>query len=188
MDSAGMDSAGMDSAMNRLDRSSCVDDDAYITDVAFRDALDVARFAERAPLLRGRANCESWHLDRDGRWVCGTNGTARDSLRDWSADPERLVRSFLEFRLAGTCTPNWVVVDERARERPGDDPEPSEADVEHFLHLRHQLEVVGITLMDAVVFDGADGWWSMCELLTGSTAWGARPFPESTAARLRRTA
>ncbi len=171
-----------------LDQSVPVDDQLSLHDFEFHGAGDVARFAELAPLLTGEANCESWHLDRAGHFTCGTNGTARDSLRDWAMAPERLVRTFLEFREQGTCTPDWVVVDERPPRWPGDDPAPSEADVEHFMRLRHQLEVVGLRLMDAVIFDGGSRWWSMCELLTGTTVWNDRPFPTVDVARLRRVA
>ncbi|MEP1122917.1 MAG: hypothetical protein ABJH68_03385 [Ilumatobacter sp.] len=168
-----------------LDRSVPVDDRIGIHDLEFREAGDVARFAELAPLLTGEANCESWHLDRDGHFACGTNGTALDSLRDWAMDPERLVRTFLEFRRQGTCTPDWVIVDERPPRRPCEDPSPNEADVRHFMRLRRQLEVAGIRLMDAVIFDGGSQWWSMCELLTGTTVWNDRPFPTLDLPRLR---
>lgn len=154
-----------------LDRSTRITDSLGLADHRFQDALDVARLAEHAPLLTGSANCESWHLDRDGRFVCGTNGTALDSLRGWAHDPERLVHTFLRFREQGTCTPDWVIIDERQPGGPGDGPAPSEADVEHFVRLRRQLEVAGIRLMDAVIFDGGSRWWSICELLTGSTNW-----------------
>ena len=127
-------------------------------------------------------------LGRDGRFVCGTNGTALDSLRAWACDPERLVQSFLEFRRQGTCTPDWVVVDERPARYPGNDPAPSEADVEHFMRLRYQLDVVGLRLLDAVIFDGERRWWSMCELLTGTTRWNDRAFPPVDVTRLRRVA
>lgn len=171
-----------------LDQSIAVDDQLSIHDFEFRDATHVARFAERASLLTGAANCESWHLGRDGRFSCGTNGTALDSLREWALDPERLISTFLEFRKQGTCTPDWIVVDERPPRWPGDDSAPSEADVQHFMRLRYQLEVVGIRLMDVVIFDGGARWWSMCELLTGTTAWNDRPFPIVDVQRLRRVA
>lgn len=171
-----------------LDRSIPVDEQLSIFDFTYRDARDVVRFAERSPMLSGVANCESWHLGREGAFTCGTNGTALDSLRHWASNPERLVQSFLEFRTRGTCTPRWVIVDERSGCYPADDPAPSEADIEHFMRLRYQLEVVGITLMDAVIFDGDERWWSICELLTGTTEWGASPFPDVDVSRLRRAA
>ncbi len=166
--------------MNPLDRSQPIDRELGADDFAYHDARDVVRFAETGPLLTGRANCESWHLDRDGRYVCGTNGTHRDSLASWAADPARLVRTFLDFRTRGTCSPRWVFVDEREDDGCDDDEPagiPGEADVADFLRLRAQLEVVGLTLMDAVIFDQREHWWSMCELLTGSTQWGRNRFP-----------
>lgn len=45
--------------------------------------------------------------------MCGTNGTRRDSLLQWALDPERLIRSFRDFRRVGMCTPNRVAVEER---------------------------------------------------------------------------
>lgn len=81
-----------------------------------------------------------------------------------------------------------VPIDGRPPRWPGDDPAPSEADVEHFVRLRNQLGVVRIRLMDAVIFDGGVQWWTMCELLTGTTTRNDRPFPQVDVERLRRAA
>ena len=56
------------------------------------------------------------------------------------------------------------------------------------MRLRYQLEVAGIRLLDAVIFDGGNRWWSMCELLTGSSTWNDRPFPDVDVTRMRRAA
>lgn len=147
-----------------------------IADRTFADAVDVARFAEEGGVLVGQSRCESWHLDPVGRWVCGTRGTMCDSLDQWAADPHRLLRAYLEGRVAGSCTPRWVIVDERPQWET-DPTTPTEADVEQFLRLRRQLAVAGITLVDAVIFDDRLHWWSICELVTGSTRWGEFDIP-----------
>ena len=147
-----------------------------IHDHRFHDALDVVAYAEVGGIVSGERRCSSWHLDRDGRFACGTRATLCDSLAEWADDPERLVRAFIAARRDGGCASRWVIIDERG---PVDGPcsLPGEEDAEQFLRLRRQLEVVGIRLLDAVIFDGANRWWSMSELLTGSTRWEARPFP-----------
>ncbi len=51
---------------------------------------------------------------------------------------------------------------------------PGERDVEQFIRLRRQLDVDGITLVDAVIFDDQRHWWSINELLTGQMKWATR--------------
>ena len=156
----------------------------HIGDGTFHDARDVVAFAEAGGVDTGVTSCESWHLDPDGRFVCGTRGTSADSLERWAADPERLVRAYLDSRVVGSCTPRWVVVDCRPHVdvvgpdgsglRPVVPVVITEADPERFLRLQRQLDVIGITLLDAVVFDGRGRWWSLRELVTGSIRWPQR--------------
>ncbi len=140
----------------------------------FLCADDVVRFAEMGGVLTGQQRTESWHLDRHGHFTCGTRPTMMDSLADWAANPRRLIEAFIAGRPGRTCSPVWVIVDERPTVNWGGCEPPGEADVEQFLRLQRQLEVAGIRLVDAVIFDDRRHWWSMCELLTGSTTWSMR--------------
>ena len=156
-----------------LDRAATHDATPF-DDRLFASGLDVARSAAAGDVLVGQRRCESWHLDRDGRFVCGTRGTVLDSLANWANDPRRLVDAFLNGRSAGACSPTWVVVDERLAQSFEDAHPPGELDVEHFMRLRRQLDVAGITLVDAVIFDDQRHWWSINELLTGQMQWATR--------------
>jgi len=147
-------------------------------DIAARPFLcadDVAQCAVEGGILTGQRRTQSWHLARDGQFTCGTRATCSDSLADWAAQPNRLIEAFLDGRAEGSCSPIWVVIDERPLGLTDPCEPPGEHDAEQYLRLQRQLEVAGITLVDAVVFDDQRHWWSMCELLTGTTAWSARP-------------
>ena len=78
----------------------------------------------------------------------------------------------LRWRLAGLrdggCTTRWLIVDSR----PTGIRQPVDAgDAEAFLRLRDELSTIGLTLLDAVVFDDQCHWWSMHEAATGTTRW-----------------
>ena len=148
-------------------RLPCLLPDLDVPDRPFVCADDVAQFALEGGILTGQRRTHSWHLARDGRFACGTRATCSNSLADWAAQPNRLIEAFLDGRPEQSCSPIWVVIDER----PSGLPDPCELPVEHDVeqYLQRQLEVAGITLVDAVVFDDQRYWWSMCELLTGTT-------------------
>ena len=157
-----------------LPTSSPIPKPAVFPEIAgrsFSSAHDVARYAVDGGILSGDRRTHSWHLDRTGEFTCGTRATVCDSLESWSAHPKRLIDAFLTARPALTCSPHWVVIDERPTSGFDACSPPGEHDAEQFLRLRRQLEVAGITLMDAVIFDDQRQWWSMCELLTGSAEW-----------------
>ncbi len=145
-----------------------------IADRSFLCADDVADFAVAGGVLTGSRRTESWHLDRTGHFTCGTRATMSDSLAAWALDPHRLIEAFIDGRPERTCSPLWVIVEERPSSGVERCDPPGEQDAEQYLRLRRQLEVAGITLLDAVFFDDRRHWWSMCELLTGSTAWSRR--------------
>ena len=49
----------------------------------------------------------------------------------------------------------------------------AESDAEAFMTLRQLLAQDGIELLDAVIFDETDHWWSMHELTSGTSKWPA---------------
>jgi hypothetical protein len=53
--------------------------------------------------------------------------------------------------------------------------EPNEADVAAFLRLRHWFAEHEVHLLDAIVLTDDYRWWSMHELVTGSTRWQFPP-------------
>lgn len=143
-----------------------------ITTYRFRDALNVVAYAERDRLIGWATWPDVWHLDDEGRFGCYYKGSSLDSLERWAVDPMPLLRS----RACGVsssegCRDRWVVVDSKPRWL-WDQPIVSEATVAAFLMVRDGLKPVGVTLLDAVVFDDQRHWWSIHELMTGTTAWG----------------
>ena len=153
--------------MNRLVRSD-TPGESSLFDRAFVSAHDVADHMATTTYLTGLDFCESWHLDSHGRFQCGTRNSALDSLDQWADDPDRLIEAVVDASKYGGCTTRWVVIDERAGGRR---PTPDESDVEQFVRLRVHMAEVGVDVLDCVTFDGEDRWWSMCELLSGSTEW-----------------
>jgi hypothetical protein len=157
------------------DPSSTPPGEVDIADFTFHGARDVVAFAERGGVCIGRPRCASWHLDDTGRFVCGTRGFFDDTLAGWVANPSRLLAAASDGVAGQPCGTRWVVIDERTAARSGDVID--EGDVRHFLELRCALARVGVDLLDAVVFDDRGRWWSICELLTGSTRWGEHRLP-----------
>ena len=142
-----------------------------ITTYRFRDARDVVTYAERDVLIGWATWPDVWHLDDAGRFCCYYKGSSLDSLERWAVDSTPLVRS----RACGVsssdgCADGWVVVDSKPSGLRGE-PAVTEATVAAFLLVRDRLELLGVTLLDAVIFDDLRHWWSIHELITGTTAW-----------------
>jgi len=138
----------------------------------FRDALDVAAWAENDRLIGWKTWPEVWHLDDHALVHCYYKASSCSSLKAWAADPADLFRSREEgLQSPDGCTDRWFVVDSRPAEHAA---RPDEGDVEAFVLVRRALEPIGVLLLDAVVFDDDGHWWSMHELTTGSTRWPER--------------
>ena len=144
-----------------------------LDDFRFNDALDVVAFAEVDACMGWRTWPEVWHLDDDGVFACYYKGSSCDSLVDWAEEPWPLERSRREGLAHGGCADRWLIVDSRPR---GFREPPHEADAYAFLRLREHLrDVIGVELVDAIVFDDEGHWWSMHELTSGTTAWAPAP-------------
>jgi hypothetical protein len=140
-----------------------------IGEFRFNDAVDVVAYAERDLLIGLQTWPEVWHLDETGMFQCYFKGSSCDSLVRWADEPWPLERSRAEGLAHGGCVDRWVIVDSRLIRFT--DP-PDEGDVRAFLDLRSHLnDVIGVDLVDAVVFDDRGHWWSMHELTSGTTAW-----------------
>lgn len=78
------------------------------------------------------------------------------------------------MRTAG-CPGHWLIIDSRPSGRFGGS-QVDAGDAEAFLRLRPQMDAVGVTLLDAMVFDDQCHWWSLHELSSGSTTWAPPPL------------
>lgn len=143
--------------------------DLRIEDREFADALDVVSWAERDRTLGWKTWPEVWHLDDRGRFHCYYKASSLSSLQRWADDPSDLYRSRAEgLRDPDGCTERWLIVDSRPARLS---PPPTEADVAAFSRVREALGSIDVLLLDAVVFDDGCHWWSMWELVTGTTRW-----------------
>ncbi len=116
-----------------------------------------------------------WHLDADGAFACYYKGSTLDSIEQWADDPSPLHRSRIEGLRSGGCENRWVIVDSRPvwLHKP---PTTDESDVEAFVKLQPALEALGVLLLDVVIFDDDQHWWSLREMTAGTTAWpGSSP-------------
>ena len=135
----------------------------------FRDAQDVAHYAELDPVVAWRTWPEVWHLDDEGRFRCSSKGSSLDSVHRFAKRPADMLRC-REVSVEPPCPSSWLVIEPR---HPwlGDRYQVSEDDARAFLRLRRGLARHGILLLDVIVFDQAFHWWSLHELTTGSTTW-----------------
>lgn len=136
----------------------------------FRCAEDVVAKASLWPLM-GRSTCpEVWHLDPDGHYECGWRASSMCTLVRWAEEPEWLQTHLFHSRADGCRHDRWVIVDSRPTELPFRE-RVGEQDAWAFDRLRRDLAHSGIDLVDAVIFDDRQHWWSMRELTTRTTTW-----------------
>ena len=160
-------------------------DDSPVPDLEtyrFADALDVVALAEVDRLIGWKTWPEVWHLDHEGAIQCLFRASTLSSLQRWANDAMDLRRSRMEGLRAGGCPDRWLVVDSR----PAGIRNPVDgSDAEAFLTVRKHLRSMGLTLVDAVIFDDQCHWWSMHEETSGTTRWpdAGDPPPDLLAAR-----
>ena len=138
----------------------------------FHRALDLVALAEIDPCLGWQTWPEVWHLDESGRVRCHFRGSSLESIHTWAHDPSPLHRSRFEGLRTGGCTERWVIVDSRPTwfHAP---PTVDESDAQAFLVVGAELASIGVSLLDMVVFDDNERWWSLLELVSGTTEWPA---------------
>jgi hypothetical protein len=160
-------------AMHRFERLISDLDDVHPPSIEvyrFRGALDVVALAQVDRCIGWKTWPEVWHLDEDGAFACYYKGSTLDSIQRWAEDPSPLRRSRIEGLASGGCADRWVIVDSRPTWLH-EGPTTDESDVEAFLHLRPAVEAFGVSLLDVVIFDDDQHWWSLHELTAGTTAW-----------------
>jgi hypothetical protein len=133
-----------------------------LVDEPFRSPADVLEHARRDHLIPWKTWPEVWHLDVHGRFHCYFRAFTGDRITGWAADPRPLFKSRAEG-LASTdgCAPNWLIIETRYI----GDPTPTEADVQALFIVRDMLAKVGVNLIDDVVFDSTNQWWSLHDLV-----------------------
>ena len=137
----------------------------------FTSALDVVARASVDRTIGWMTWPEVWHLDERGALTCYYKASSLCSLKRWAEDPSNLYRSRDAGLAAGGCGADWLIVDSRPQWRNAGGVVVDEADAEAFTVVRKSLALVGVRLVDAVVFDDDGHWWSMRELTTGETSW-----------------
>lgn len=140
----------------------------------FRRAEDVVELARLDPFIGTATYPDVWHLDRDGEMTCRSQASSLDSLQRWAVDPWSLLMSRATGLSDGGCTPDWILIEPRPAWRHPTSV-VDESDAAAFLRLRGVLARVGVNLLDAVIFDDAQHWWSLHELTSGTTTWEQRP-------------
>ncbi len=139
-----------------------------ITDYRFHDALDVADYARRNRQIGWQTWPDIWHLDDDGLMRCASRCSSLDGIRWWAEEAYFLRRTREASLETGTCPTRWVIVESRV---VFDGDVMHEGDVVAYHAVRRELAALGVTLLDAVIFDDKCHWWSMHELTTGTTRW-----------------
>ena len=154
-------------------------DDLPIPDIAehrFRCPADVVEYARHDRTIGWATWPDVWHLDGDGRFRCYFKASSLDGIRRWAEDPYGLHRSRWEgINSPDGCAPNWLIVESRPCRRG--DPTPTEADAAAFLAVREDVALIGVNLIDAVIFDDASHWWSMHELERPGRPYELRSAP-----------
>ncbi len=141
-----------------------------ISSCRFRNPLDLVDYAAVDRTIGWKTWPEVWHLDAEGALQCGWRASTLDSIKSWAADPSPLLEARAHCATEGGCTDRCVVVDSRpAIIYPP--PAVDESDVAAFAIVSKHLADVGVRLLDVVVFDDRQHWWSLHEFTTGATEW-----------------
>lgn len=159
--------------MHQYERRDSDVDDGHprsIEAFRFRDALDVVALAQVDRCIGWKTWPEVWHLDEDGAFACYHKASTVDTIQQWADDPSPLHRARIEGLRSGGCADRWVIVDSRPTWLSSR-PRPDESDIEAFVRLRPALAAFGVVLLDVVVFDDDQHWWSLHELTDGTTTW-----------------
>ena len=120
----------------------------------FNSAADVVAWAQRDRTIGWMTWPEVWHLDDEGAFRCYYKACTGYSIRRWAQDSTDLRRSRHEGLAQGGCPSRWLVVESRPIWLGGQ-PTVDERDAKAFGSLRHELESIGVILLDTMIFDDA---------------------------------
>ena len=140
---------------------------------SYRNALDLIAYAEQDPFTMRQTWPDVWHLDSEGRWQCASRGSSLDGVQQFASRPKEML-ACRNVSLGTVCPDYWVMLEPRQRWRR-ERCEVDEHDAACFVTLRQHLPRAGVTLLDVVITDEDERWWSLHEWTTGSTAWTFAP-------------
>jgi hypothetical protein len=152
----------------RWDDTSSAAEPPSISDFVFASAVDVIRYCELDCTSTWRTWPELWHLDDIGAFTCYSKGSSFDSVRTFAKRPADLLRC-RDFDPDDSCPNRWVIIE--SRHPYNDHYRVGEGDAEAFVKLRRGLARRGVTLLDVVVLNQENQWWSLHELTTGTVTW-----------------
>ena len=139
-----------------------------IGEFRFTSADDVIRYCELDCTSTWRSWQELWHLDSSGEFRCYSKGSSISSIRDLAETPKQLLRC-RDFDVDDSCPNRWVIIESRHTWQ--DWYEVGEGDAAAFAKLRRGLGRYGVSLLDVVILNEENRWWSLHELTTGTTTW-----------------
>jgi hypothetical protein len=137
-----------------------------IGDFLFTSTLDVVRYAELDRASTWRTWPELWHLDDTGAFRCYSKGSSCDSVRTFAKRPAELLRC-RDFDVDDSCPDRWVIIEPRHPELRC--YRVDEGDAAAFVKLRRALARRRVTLLDVIILNEENQWWSLHELTTGTT-------------------
>ena len=115
------------------------------------------------------------HLNGEGEFCCYDRGSTGESVFDWEHDPEPLLRSrSCGLASRGGCPPNWLIIETRPDWLTALEVVPGEGDVKAFLQVRGVMAEIGVNLVDDVVFDQTNRWWSLHDFLEPDQPYALR--------------
>jgi hypothetical protein len=137
-----------------------------IHDFRFTSPSTVMEWARRDRWVKSKTHAYIFHLNVDGKFCCYSRAPSGESIFDWAEDAADLLRARrCGLASRGGCPPNWLIVETRAQGSPNLEVVPSEGDVEAFLEVREVVTEVGVHLVDDVIFDQTNRWWSLHEFI-----------------------
>lgn len=146
-----------------------------IQDFRFTAPSAVMEWARRDRWAASKCQPYVFHLNVHGKFCCCARGSSGESISDWASDPADLLRSRrCGLASRGGCPPNWLVVETRPDGAPALEVEPREDDLRSFLEVREVMAGVGVHLVDDVIFDQTNRWWSLHDFVAPGEAYSLR--------------
>jgi len=145
----------------------------YVGGEPVRGVEDIARAAPHDPGFGRTTYPETLHLDAEGRFRCYMNMSSFEGLRRWEADLRSLDDAW-DLGAGRRCGANWLIIESRQRWMH-DGPSIDERDARAFLTVKKAMAEVGMNILDVIIANDQNQWWSLHELTMGTTEWSFVP-------------